>query len=211
MLVCVDLKYLERGPQLPLQPISIGLVAEDGAEMYLINEDCLSNVIRHPWASVNVVPTLPIHQDIPGNNAIYEWHREHPEYPHVVSLDTFGQAVYTFLERTGPDLELWTYLGAGAYVVLSQLWGSMSERPAGIPPLDFDLQQVIAMRRKAHIYVPPLPPQPEVANHALWDARWDAAVYDLLFPEIDIKEMVIPPLPIEAAVQLDPSPNGGRS
>lgn len=205
MRVFLDLEFIERGPMLPLQPISIGLVAQDGAEMYLINEECLSNAIRHPWISINVVPSLPIRQDIPGHNSISEWDRDHPEYQHVVSLDTFAQAVHTFLERTGPDLELWTYYGDYDHVVMCQLWGDMASLPPGIPMFNFDLQQVLAMRRRAGQLTPPLPPKQEVEHHALWDARWNAALYDILFPMLDaeVAELVevVPELERAPAVE----------
>src|SRR5678809_1284871 len=106
MRVFFGAELVERGPQLPIQPISFGFVAEDGRTLYVINEECLSNVLRHPWLSVNVVPSLPIRQDVAGPNSISEWDRDHQEYANVVSMDTMVQYIHSFLTMT-PDLELW--------------------------------------------------------------------------------------------------------
>jgi hypothetical protein len=163
MKVFYDSEFVERGPQLPIQPVSFGFTREDGAELYLINEECLSNVMKHPWCSVNVRPGLPIKEDGPY---IFSWDDKHPEYPYVFGLDALIQQVHMFLTET-PDLELWAYYGAYDHVVLCQLFGSMGELPAGIPMFTHDLQWLVEQHPRVK-----LPPEPEEAHHAMWDARW---------------------------------------
>jgi hypothetical protein len=174
MRVFYDWEFVERGPLLPIQPIAGGFVAEDGRELYVINEECLSNVLRDPWLSVNVKPGLPIRQDVTGPNSISEWDRDHPEYANVVPMDTLVQYVHGFLTAT-PSLELWAYYSAYDHVVNSQLFGSMQNLPPGIPMWTHELQQLI----ESSAYVK-LPPEPGIAHHALWDARWNAEAFKIL-------------------------------
>lgn len=168
MRVFYDVEFVERGPQLPIQPISLGFVAEDDRELYVINEECLSNVLRHPWLSINVAPSLPILNDQRSDaHFVTSWDPEHSEYKHVYALDFLVQEVYKFLIEV-PDLELWAYYSAYDHVVLCQLFGSMADLPPGIPMWSHELQQVIEMDNSVK-----LPSSPPIAHHALWDARWN--------------------------------------
>jgi hypothetical protein len=179
MRVVFAANVVERGPQLPIQPVSFGFVAEDGRELYVINEECLSNVVRNPWASMNLLPSLPINVDIAGPNGIHEWDRSHDEYPHVFTFDAMARYVSALLTST-PDLELWSYYGSLGHVALCQLFGSFANVPAGIPLYYNDLQQEMHRRERFNLGLPELPPL-EVSHHAMWDARWNLDVYNALY------------------------------
>ena len=175
MRVFYDVEFVERGPQLPIQPISFGFVAEDGQEMYLINEECLTNVMRSPWLSVNVAPSLPISSDMREETGfITQWDADHEDHVHVVSLDFLVQRVHKFL-TSFDNLELWAYYGAYDHVALAQLFGAMPDLPPGIPMWTHELQQVIEMEDDLQL---PSPQGP--AHHALWDARWNRDVFNLI-------------------------------
>jgi hypothetical protein len=147
-----------------MELVSIGIAREDGAEMYAINQECLSNVMRHPWLATTAVPHLPIRSDDPF---IFEWNKEHQEYQHVLALDRLIAEVLQFItEADKPDL--WAYYGAFKHVVLSQLFGSMAERPSRVPMFTHELQQLAEER----VDLMPLPPAPENTHHAMADARW---------------------------------------
>lgn len=191
MRVFFDVKYIENGPQIPIQPVSVGLVAEDGRELYVINDGCLSNAMRHHLVSVNLIPSLPVRVDVPGAASIFEWDREHDEYPHVLLLDTMARAVYGFLAAT-PDLSLWSYYGSHGHVVLLQLFGSLAELPAGIPLHFNELYQEVERTGLKQ-----LPPEPVIPYHALYDARWNAELYAMLRPNMLVE--FIPPLLSEAS------------
>ncbi len=141
----------------------MGLIREDGQELYVINEECLSGVMRHPWMSVNVVPYLPIRSD---DNFILEWDQKHPEYQYVLGMDRLALEVRKFLTEVS-DVELWAYYGAYDHVVLCQIFGDMTDLPAGIPMWTHELMQL--QEQYPHV---PLPPQPINAHHAMADARW---------------------------------------
>jgi len=167
-----DTEFVERGRDLPLRLVSIGMVREDGYELYLINEECLSDVARHPWLSINVLPHLPAKGTMAGG--ILEWNREHDHYSRILPLDTLVDYVRKFITDV-PDPELWAYYGAYDHVVLCQLFGSMSELPAGVPMWTHELMQEWERAGR-----PSLPPQASSEHHALNDAYWAKSLGDLL-------------------------------
>lgn len=194
MRVFYDAEFVERGPQLPIQPVSFGFVAEDGRELYVINQECLTAVNRHPWCSVNLLPSLPVERIGDSASFIADWDRRHPEFPHVVPLDTLVRIVHGFLSAT-PDLELWAYYGAYDHVVLCQLFGSMADLPPDIPQFTHELQQLLEQVPDA-----PLPSVPgQQAHHALWDARWNAEVFRTI---TDILQQTAPEEDVALSVQL---------
>jgi hypothetical protein len=171
MRIYYDLEFVERGPDIPIQLVSIGMVTDDGAYLYLVNEECLSAVARHPWLSINVWPHLPASS--PGEG-ILQWDTEHPEYRAVMSLDRLTNQVREFVTTT-PDPELWAWYGAYDHVVLCQLFGSMAELPAGFPMYTNELVQ-----EWQRLGQPLLPAESDRAHHAMADAVWAQQVGDML-------------------------------
>lgn len=176
MRIFYDVEFVERGPSIPIQPISFGLVAEDGRELYLINEECLSNVMNHPWLSVNVSPSLPIANDQRGDgHFITQWDTEHPDYGNVISLNGLVSEIHKFITYSDTSAELWAYYGAYDHVVLCQLFGPMKDLPPGIPMFTHELQQLIEQHPNV-----PVANQSVVPHHALYDARWNRDTFNLL-------------------------------
>jgi|EndMetStandDraft_7_1072992.scaffolds.fasta_scaffold26057_1 hypothetical protein len=174
MRIFYDCEFVERGRDLPIQLVSIGMIRDDGAELYRINPESLSNVSKHPWLSVNVGPYLPI-QASPG---ILAWDEQHPEYQYVsMSLDGLITDVLAFIQGT-PDVELWAYYGAYDHVVLCQLFGSMAELPAGVPMFTHDVQQLVEMFPRVV-----LPAEPWKIHHAMDDARWARDAFNAIIGE----------------------------
>lgn len=169
MKVFYHCEMVERGRDLPIQLVSVGMATEDGVEFYGVNEECLSNVTRHPWAAVNIAPHLPIHFD---GNFIYEWDQLHQEHDHVMALDQLAARLQRFLQDL-EKVELWSYYGAYNHVAMCQLWGSQSELPAGIPAFTHELQQLAEENPDVL-----LPPAPENTHHAMADARWIKRAYE---------------------------------
>jgi hypothetical protein len=176
MKIWYDTEFLERGPELPISLISIGMVREDGAELYLINAEMpLSSVMRHPFVSTNVVPFLPVKFPNPG---IIEWDEDNPEYRHCVrSRDEIARQVREFCNERAADeeTELWAYYGAWDHVVLSQTFGGMTDYLAVMPPAPFDVVQLWA---ELGYPLGVLPGQTaETQHHAFHDAVWARDAY----------------------------------
>lgn len=171
MKVAHDWEFLERGSELGIMPISVGMVREDGERLYLINgEMALANVIRHPWLSMNVVPYLPLlvhgHHGSDYTGAVVEWDPAHQDYQFRVGLDEMRFRIREFLDV--PELELWTYYGAFDHVVLTQLFGTMADYPPGLPMYSRDVMQEWDRLGSKVL----MPQQAVLPHHALHDAQW---------------------------------------
>lgn len=171
MKVWYDAEFWERGNGEPIVPISIGLVREDGEELYLVNADAPIHGIanEHPWLRDNVLPHLPVEVRESRSGWSAYWDDTHTAADDVVSLTTLRRVVGDWLTST-PDLELWGWYSAYDHVVLAQLFGTMAEMPKGIPYYTNDVRQLV--HRDARV-----PVQKGDEHHALADARWTRDVH----------------------------------
>jgi hypothetical protein len=161
MRVTYDFEFLEDGST--IDPISLGMVREDGSEYYAVFRDMpFGPISRSPWLMVNVMPSLPVrtgHSD--------PWDRDHPDFKHVKSRDQIRQDVLRFLMET-PNPSLWAWYAAYDHVVLAQLFGRMIDMPIGIPQRTNDIAQ-----EWERLGYPIMPEQPGGNHNALQDARFN--------------------------------------
>lgn len=144
--VFFDTEFFEDGRTIDL--ISIGLVREDGEELYLESSDAdLSRAAADPWIAENVLAHLTGQQ---------------------VSRHEMAEKVVAFC---GPNPEMWAYYADYDWVVLCQLFGRMIDLPSGWPMYCRDLKQ------EADRLGLPLPPMEGTEHHALADARWVAKAH----------------------------------
>lgn len=168
-----DWEFLEDGRT--IEPISVGVVAEDGREFYAINKWLdWGLVYDHIWLRDNVLRHLP--GSWRGKNG---WMPDFAD-PAYLPMDELCADILAFLRvdlAQGQDAELWAYYPAYDHVCLCQLWGPMVNKPWGVPMRTSCLaQQRDTVERLA--LLPPggfkLPDQdPATCHHALWDARHD--------------------------------------
>lgn len=172
MRIFYDTEFLEDGRTIDL--ISIGMVAEDGRELYLVNEgiedDPLYSAIgKHDWLMANVIPHLPLRErdaiTMPQAQYAGRFHLDQTDN-RVVSRKFIRNAVREFIQAT-PDAELWAWYGAYDHVALAQLFGRMISLPKGVPMWTNDLKQECQRRGN-----PELPKQESAEHDALADARW---------------------------------------
>lgn len=156
-----DTEFYEDGKVIHL--ISIGIVAEDGRELYLENNDFDPDIVpAGHWIVDNVFPWLYNQPDV------------------LLHKTQIAALVKEFiLEGEGPH-ELWGYYSDYDHVVLAQLFGRMIDMPEGIPWYTLDLKQVLQTFNIQY----PLPAQDEVEHHALADARWNRKLYYWINDEI---------------------------
>lgn len=170
-----DCEFLEDGTAIDL--ISIGMVAEDGRELYAVNRDMpAKRIAKHDWLRANVVPSLP---RIHGDRRHYVSARRNPlaldfDHPHMMSRKRIAAEVEHFILST-PDVELWAWYGAYDHVALAQLWGRMIDLPDGVPMWTNDLKQE-AMR----LGNPQMPEQAAGHHNALADARHNQVMSEFL-------------------------------
>lgn len=150
MRIFLDTEFIEDGVTIDL--ISIGLVAEDGGELYMENGECdLSKASR--WVKENVIPHLT-----GGLRA----------FPR----DRIAEMVRRF---AGKEPVFYGWYADYDWVALCQLYGTMMELPKGWPMYCCDLKQLCDMLGN-----PKLPEQGKGEHHAKADARWNKEVFDVL-------------------------------
>lgn len=167
MKVFHDWEFLENG--VTIQPISVGMVREDGGWYYAVFADApWWEVQQNSWLYANVWPRTSLDGLGPApNNASYLKSRAE------IALDVRG-----FIAGT-PDVELWGDYCAYDHVALAQLWGTMMALPKGVPMFTSDLQTEIRRLGLSSAELP-LRPAYMVEHNALGDARYELLVSQLL-------------------------------
>lgn len=153
----IDTEFIERGPGHPIKFLSIGIVADDGRELYceignasdLIRADFA--LYRDPWLRDNVLPHL-------GS--------------HGMTRAEIKQRILAFIGDDKP--EFWAYFADYDWVVMCQLFGRMIDLPKGWPMYCRDLKQRMDDRGFGRDL---LPEQGDAEHSALNDARWVRAAW----------------------------------
>ncbi|WP_128817994.1 3'-5' exoribonuclease [Streptomyces sp. S063] len=163
MRIFYDTEFLDDGRTIDL--ISIGMVAEDGRELYAVSSQFDQGAVRrHGWLMANVWPSLPILKNPPGQRGI---DRIDVTDPDVHPRAQIARMVERFILET-PDPQLWAYYSAYDHVALAQLWGPMSNLPHGIPMQTDDL---VTEAKRLGLTPGELPTQVDGHHNAIEDAR----------------------------------------
>ncbi|MFD8970507.1 3'-5' exoribonuclease domain-containing protein [Streptomyces sp. NPDC059568] len=178
MKIFYDTEFLDTGRVIDL--ISIGMVAEDGRELYAVSGEFDQNAVRrHGWLMANVWPSLPTrrHEGTrcatcrpsgPGHLDL--------DHPDVRSRKQIARMVAEFIGDT-PAPELWAYYAAYDHVAMAQLWGPMSSLPGWIPMQTDDL---VTEAKRLGLTPGNLPAQADGHHNALADARHNLAMAEYL-------------------------------
>lgn len=145
MRIWFDTEFIEDGSTIDL--ISIGLVREDGKELYL-ESDAVNWRNASQWVLDHVHPHLTGHQ---------------------TSRAEIAERV---LEFAGESPVFWAYYADYDWVALCQLYGKMIDLPKGWPMYCRDLKQEIDTFCPDKRF-----PGPDDEHHALADAHWTYNVW----------------------------------
>jgi hypothetical protein len=151
MRIWFDTEFIEDGKTIDL--ISIGMVREDGATLYMENDDC-DRSRASPWVKENVLRHLTGKWEHSGNRQSIR--------DHILSF-------------AGEKPEFWAYYAAYDWVVLCQLFGTMMDLPKHFPMYCRDVKQLCDDRGN-----PKLPKQSSIEHHALADAMWTKHAWEFL-------------------------------
>lgn len=162
-----DFEFSENGTT--IIPISMGIVCETGAELYLefvFDEDEVREA--NPWVAQNVLPRLG-----PAKAR--------------VDFDEAKIQIYNFIS-VDPRPVFWGYFFDYDWVAFCRLWGKMVDLPTHFPKWGRDIKQLFW-----HLGSPEgvMPPQDKDAHHALVDARWNKRAFEALKPLAEAKGIVI--------------------
>lgn len=183
-----DTEFIEDGNIIDL--ISIGIVADDGRTYYAANSDLdMAKLIAHPWLNRYILPHLPttdpeVHPSVKLLQSMFNLETPVVLDPNVTEVKprwVIANEIRDFLlapiaKHPDAKIELWADYGAYDHVALCQLWGTMTELPAGIPMWTHDLQQEIERHGADPVAIAELLlPEGHRAHHALddaWETRW---------------------------------------
>lgn len=156
----IDTEFMEDSRTIDL--LSIAIVCEDGAELYLELDADTSKA--NEWVAENVLPHLG-----------------------KIPVSTREQARQQILDFIGTDNpEFWGYYADYDWVAICQLFGRMVDIPKGWPMYCRDIKQLCDSLGN-----PRLPDQGSTEHHALNDARWNRNVYYELMQGAEDREMNI--------------------
>lgn len=188
-----DTEFIEDGKTIDL--ISIGLVCEDGRELYL--QSCeFSTRNASDWVKENVFPWLKLCSCMPGGHDL-AWQLQQHRFankgqctfkdPGKGIIGAHADCHWRTREQIKSELlafmdpakygtpELWAYYADYDHVALCQLFGTMMDLPKGFPMYTLDLKQFCF-----HVGSPKLPEQTSTEHNALEDARHNKVMYEFL-------------------------------
>ena len=172
-----DTEFHEMGGKWPIEAISIGAKRRRGGEpYYAIFDDFDMFSAWHDkgpnndyWLRENVLKKLPLVKR--DNGELWVDGDGTPVLDDRHAAVKSRQVIRTQLERyfrLGEDIKrrVWAWYADYDHVVLSQIWGTMSQLPEGMPMFTHDLKQVVDMAGN-----PAMPKQQGDAHNALDDAE----------------------------------------
>jgi 3' exoribonuclease, RNase T-like len=157
----MDSEFIERGPQYPIELISIGIVSEDGRTFYAISAE-FNPEHASQWVKENVLEKLE--KDICPL----------PLAKIAIDIKKFCDPV-----KYGKP-ELWGYFCDYDFVIFCQIFGTMMDLPDDFPKYCLDLKQLAFMHNN-----PRLPKQEGGKHNALADAKWVKYAYEWLQRQIE--------------------------
>lgn len=161
-----DTEFIEDGKTIDL--ISIGIVAEDGRELYAESDEAdLSKA--SPWVQENVVVHLWSRQE--DKRDANAWIRDGG----AGGLLHRREIATLVMGFCGDKPEFWAYYADYDWVALCQLFGTMMDLPEGWPMYCRDIKQWCDQLGN-----PKLPDQQSQEHHALADARWNRQAWEFL-------------------------------
>ena len=195
-----DTEFIEDGQTIDL--ISIGIVCEDGRELYLQSVE-FEPKKANQWVQEHVLSSLTVCPHLSENcRGLYA----HEQGQCTFEKSARGITGFSSLKMTGyltgvyedcpwrtreqikneilafMDVakygkpELWAYYADYDHVAFCQLFGTMMDLPKGFPMYTQDIKQFCDMTGN-----PRLPDQGKGEHNALADARWNNQAWDFLY------------------------------
>jgi hypothetical protein len=172
MRIYHDWEFLETHNS--VYPISVGMVREDGKELYYEFANMpWGKIVGHSWLMENVIPALR------GGNTAFITGTTNDI---VKSRLTIANKVADFFEDAviigNEQVELWGWYSSYDHVCLCQLFGSMVNLPSYIPMWTNDIKQ--EAYRLGDVRIPDLRKSQEIVHNALDDAKAEMRMHKWL-------------------------------
>lgn len=173
MKVFYDFEFLEDYHH--IDPISVGMVREDGQELYIVFDDFNTlAVAKRKWLMENVMPYIG-HEEVTSHIT----GTGQPVKDLVITDDArmskrlARKRILDFVDDIWP--EFWAWYGAYDHVALCSLFGTMIDLPNKFPMFTRDIRQLWEAQGR-----PEFPKQERGLHNALDDARQNVVRYQFL-------------------------------
>jgi 3' exoribonuclease, RNase T-like len=167
-----DTEFHERGPDHPIDFISIGIVTDKQAYYAVHSGFDFDAAMENDWLRLNVMCYLPMTEFLPSLQIT------HPDVkPRWKIREDIESFILGNLEGESPDekVELWADYADYDHVILSQIFGRMIDLPKYMPMRTGDIRQEID---RLEIPKDELPKQNSIGeHHALQDAIHDRVLH----------------------------------
>lgn len=160
-LISLDTEFIDTGTEIAL--ISVGMVREDGAELYLENRRFFADHehLIDDWTAQNTLAKTFL--------------QTAPDDPRIVDKSEMGEQILRFCLEGGKEPSIWAHYASYDWVALCQVWGPMLSIPTGMPyhAMDFRVaQDLLGVKAPSQ--------EPVNHHHALIDARWGKRAFAAL-------------------------------
>jgi hypothetical protein len=179
-----DTEFVDDGSTIDL--ISIGIVCEDGRELYLQSVE-FDPEKANDWVKENVLNSLLVCPHVSGNvRGLYAHMGQCTfEDPEKGVIGAYADCPWRTREQIKHEIqyffnpsskiELFGWCSGYDYVAFCQLWGTMMDLPQGYPHYIKDIQQILD---ENCISDDMLPKQEGQSHNALEDARYIKRVWE---------------------------------
>jgi len=175
------------GPPVPtIDLISIGMVAEDGRELYLLNADCeLRYAWDNEWVRDNVLRAIWNEHTTPamkyGQFGEFSFRRMKAIFKQKgKSKPALASAILKFVQEAPvAKHSFYGYFSDYDWVVFCQLFGRMIDLPHGFPMYCLDLKQEMKRLEAPDT----IKPNNGNEHNALADARWNKLLHNRLLAQ----------------------------
>jgi hypothetical protein len=140
-------------PESPML-ISIGIVREDGLDLYCENSGFGRLSCTNQWIQDNVIPHLS------------QYVKDH------ISLSGMRKRILSFIGND-PEPQFWAYYGAYDWFLFCQIFGGMMQLPSHWQETYYDLRVMLNAAGHSNIGQPS-----DHIHNALFDARWVKATWE---------------------------------
>lgn len=178
MRMYYDWEFFEDGKT--IEPISIGIAAEDGSTYYAVFENApMEKMVRDPFHKRHIIPYLPTQVEMsrPGVQELRPKIKLNVLHSDIKPEGKIANEVYHFMTKDGRTPELWAYYAAYDHVRLAQLFGRMIDMPSMLPKRTNDIAQEAA---RLGLDIGDLPDQKANVHKAIDDALWNREAHEFL-------------------------------
>jgi hypothetical protein len=169
----LDTEFIDDSITRTIELISIGIVCEDGRELYAVSNEFDVNRCDD-WLKANVLNQLPPRPEQCGLGTTSLW----------MSRKEIKQLIEQWI--VGDDIEIWAYFASSDWIVFYQLFGRMLDMPKRFPKFVRDLKTFALDIGYTGKFKDLLP---DTGHHdALADARWNRDVHQLLLQRCNLDE-----------------------